>query len=56
MDFTLFVPTPKAPVHQTSRDTRLKIQTLFFTAGWRIDEICLQLNITRRQIEILSYY
>jgi len=44
------VPTPKTPIHQTSRDDRIRIQTLFYTAGWSIDDIILQLNFTRRQV------
>src|SRR4051812_31358801 len=46
------VPTPKTPKHQTSRDIRLRIQTLFFIAHWTFDQIQLAIpNVTRRQIE-----
>ena len=45
------IPTPKTPTHTTSRDDRLRIQTLYFEAGWEIDDIILQLNLTRRQVE-----
>lgn len=52
MDVSYSVPTPKTPTHrQTTRDERLKVHTLFFTAGWEIDQIMLQLNLTRRQVE-----
>ena len=51
MELTYEVPTPKTPTHPTSRDDRLRIQTLFYTAGWSIDDIILQLNLTRRQVE-----
>ena len=33
------VPTPKTPTHITSRDDRLRIQTLFNEIDWEIDEI-----------------
>ena len=49
MDTILSVPTPKTP-HITTRDDRLRIQTLFNEAGWEINDIALQLNFTRRQI------
>ena len=44
------IPTPKTPSHMTSRDDRLRIQTLFNEAGWEIDDIVLQLNLTCRQV------
>ncbi len=44
------IPTSKTPIHQTSQDDCLRIQTLFYTAGWSIDDIILQLNFTRRQV------
>ena len=44
------VPILKTPIHQTSRDDRIRIQTLFYMAGWSIDDIILQLNFTRRQV------
>ena len=51
METTYSVPTPKTPRKETSRDTRLKIQTLYFDAGWSWDDICLQLDVTPRQIQ-----
>ena len=51
MDMTYCVPTPKTPTHPTSRDDRLRVQTLFNQANWEIDDIALQLNLTRRQVE-----
>ena len=45
------VPTPQTPAHETTRDDRLRIQTLYYTARWTIDDIILQLPfITRQQI------
>src|SRR6266496_2731465 len=44
------IPTPKTLIHQTSRDDRLRIQTLFYIAGWSIDDIILQLNFSRCQV------
>jgi ketohexokinase/beta-glucosidase len=44
------IPTPKTRYHCT-RDDRLKIQTLFFHAGWTKAQIALQLNLTERQIQ-----
>ena len=39
MKAVLTVPTPKTPTHITSRDDRLRMQTLFNEAGWEIDEM-----------------
>ena len=50
MDITYSVPTPKT-THQTTRDARIKAHTLYYDANWSIDQICLQLNLTRRQVE-----
>jgi hypothetical protein len=45
------VPTPKTPRrHASKRDDRFRIETLYFEAGFTIDDICLQLNITRGQV------
>ncbi len=44
------IPTSKTPIHQISRDDCLRIQTLFYTAGWSIDDIILQLNFSRCQV------
>jgi hypothetical protein len=51
MESVLMVPTPKTPTRLTSRDDRLRIHTLYYDAGWEIDDIILQLNLTRRQVE-----
>lgn len=49
---TMNVPTPKTPTHMASRDDRLRIQTLYYTAGWTIDQIMLQNpRITHMQVE-----
>ena len=44
------IPTPKTP-HSSTRDERLRIHTLYFEAGWTQDQIALQLNLTRRQVQ-----
>ena len=52
MDATVTIPTPKTPTHRnTTRDERLKVYTLYYDAHWSIDQIMLQLNLTRRQVE-----
>jgi hypothetical protein len=49
---TINVPTPKTPTHIASRNDRLRIQTLYYTAGWSIDDILLQNpRITYRQVQ-----
>ena len=51
MDPTFYtVPTPKTPRKQCTRDDRLRIQTLYFDAGFTEDQITLQLCLTRDQI------
>ncbi|RFU33865.1 hypothetical protein B7463_g2519, partial [Scytalidium lignicola] len=45
------IPTPKSKRPDCTRDQRLKIQTLYLQAGWSKDDIMLQLNVTRRQIQ-----
>src|SRR2546430_2179537 len=45
------IPTPKTLTHTTSRDDQLRIQTLYFKTSWEIDDIILQLNLTRRQVK-----
>jgi hypothetical protein len=50
---TMNVPTPKTPTKYnitTDRDTRIKVQTLYFDANWTEDDIALQLNLTRNQV------
>ena len=42
---------PKTPQHNCTRDDRLKVQTLFFHAGWTKDQIALQLNLSLRQVK-----
>jgi hypothetical protein len=39
MESTLSIPTPKTPRKQCSRDDRLRVQTLYFDAGWTQDQI-----------------
>jgi hypothetical protein len=46
-----FIPTPKTPTKDCSRDTQLQVQTLFFHTGFTKEEICLQLNLTLRQVK-----
>lgn len=45
------VPTPKTPTRDCNRDQRLRAQTLYFDAKWRVDEIALQLNLTIDQVK-----
>lgn len=51
MEPIYYIPTPKTPTKQTSRDDRLRIETLYFDAGFTLDQIALQLNFTKRQIQ-----
>jgi hypothetical protein len=53
-----FVPTPKMPPQrQTSRDDRIRCQTLFFYSGFTLDEIVVQLNLTKEQVrDALPYH
>ena len=44
------IPTPKTQ-YLLTRDDRLRVQTLFFYAGFSKDEIALQLNLTLRQVK-----
>ncbi|KAH9204800.1 hypothetical protein DL95DRAFT_471163 [Leptodontidium sp. 2 PMI_412] len=49
---TMNVPTPRTPTHTASRDDRLRIQTLYCTTGWSVDDILLQNpRITHRQVQ-----
>jgi len=46
------VPTPKTPSkHQLTRDDRLRIYTLYHDAGFTQDDIILQTNYTRAQVQ-----
>ena len=51
MEITHFVPTPKTPRKESTRDERLYIQTLYFDAGWTQEAIALQLNLSLGQIK-----
>ena len=51
MDSSISIPTPKTPHKSTSRDDRLRIETLYFDANWTQPEIALQLNLTLNQIK-----
>jgi hypothetical protein len=48
-----YIPTPKTPQHspESTRDIRLKVQTLYLQAGWSKDDIALQLNLTPAQVQ-----
>jgi hypothetical protein len=51
LNLILNVPTPKQR-KQTTRDDRLRIQTLYYNAGFTPDQIVLQLHhLTLRQVE-----
>jgi Transposase len=46
------IPTPKTPTHESSRDQRLQLQTLYYTAGWSVTDLLLTFpKLTRRQID-----
>ena len=45
------IPTPKTPAKNYKRDDRLRVQTLFFDAGWSTTNIALQLNLTFDQVK-----
>jgi hypothetical protein len=45
------VSTPKTPTKQCTRDDRLRIQTLYFEAGYTQDQIILQLGCTKGQVQ-----
>lgn len=48
----LHIPTPHTPTQETSRDQKLQIQTLYFTAGWTLADLILHFpRLTRRQID-----
>jgi hypothetical protein len=51
MESVYHIPTPKqprTPPHESSRDDRLRIQTLYYDTKWTISDIILQTNLTRR--------
>ncbi|KAF8848576.1 hypothetical protein BDZ45DRAFT_681128 [Acephala macrosclerotiorum] len=54
----LFIPTPKTFTkgRNTTRDKRLRAQTLFFDANWDIPQIALQLNLTSDQVKYALRY
>jgi hypothetical protein len=59
MEAIYHISTPKQPStphHETSRDDRLRIQTLYYDAKWTINDIILQLNLTRRQVEYALHH
>ena len=51
MESSISIPTPKTPHKPTSRDDRLRIETLYFDTNWTQPEIALQLNLTLNQIK-----
>ncbi len=52
MEASYSIPIPKTPRKQCSRDDRLRIETLYFDAGFTQGEIALQLYpITLAQIK-----
>jgi len=59
MESIYYIPTPKqprTPPHESSRDDRLRVQTLYYDAKWTIDDIILQTNLTRRQVEYALHH
>ena len=52
MEESQYIPTPKTPTHESSRDQRLQLQTLYYTAGWSVTDLLLTFpKLTRRQID-----
>ncbi|KAK6587373.1 hypothetical protein PZA11_000663 [Diplocarpon coronariae] len=51
MNSTSQVPVLKTLRKQTSRDDRLKCETLYYDAGFTQDQIALQLNLTVGQVQ-----
>jgi hypothetical protein len=54
MESVYHIPTPKQPYtppHESSRDDRLRVQILYYDAKWTINDIILQTNLTRRQVD-----
>lgn len=49
-DTEIFIPTPKTPTRDCTRDNRIRVQTLFFQAHWSRSDIALQLNLTLDQV------
>ena len=59
MEAIYHVPTPKQPCtppHESSRDDRLRIRTLYYDAKWTINDIILQTNLTCRQVEYALHH
>lgn len=50
-DSEIFIPTPKTPTRDCSRDNRLRVHTLYFNAHWTTSQIALQLNLTIEQVK-----
>ncbi|KAH8587048.1 hypothetical protein B0O99DRAFT_642837 [Bisporella sp. PMI_857] len=51
MEPTYHIPTPKTPKKpDCTRDDRLRIQTLYYEAGFTQDQICLQTGFTLSQV------
>lgn len=47
----LHIPCPKTPTQETTRDQKLKIQTLYYIAGWGLPDLLLHFpQLTRRQV------
>jgi transposase len=60
MDPIYHVPTPKTPTKgrslETDHDARLRIQTLYFTAGWTMDQICLTTGYSIHQVRYAVHH
>jgi len=51
METTYNIPTPKTPRKEASRDDRLRVNTLYYDAGFTQAQIALQLNLTLGQVK-----
>jgi DNA-binding transcriptional regulator LsrR (DeoR family) len=50
MEPSIWVPTPKTPRKDSTRDQRLRIYTLYNEAGWTQTQIALKLNLSLGQV------
>jgi hypothetical protein len=57
MESLIFIPIPKIYSSPSTKDDRLRIQTLYYTTSWTIANILLQnLKLTRKQVDYALQY